>query len=183
MSEMTATDVAGGSPVRWPGVVGAIGIVLGVLMFIDQAEDLLMAPALRSAEWWGRFFRPELADFIVRAMPPVAWSLVSAMTGVVLAGLLLLGSIRLRRRHRSGVALTRAWAWLVMVWVAIEMVRALWWLGRYAAEIPGVIPGQWEGYAAFGILVALVVTLGYPVFLLIWFARPAVRRELAAWAG
>ena len=72
---------------------------------------------------------------------------------------------------------------LAIGWVVLEMGWAIWWLSRYTGQIMGIPPATLQGYAAFGIAVALVVLLAFPVFLLIWLARIDVRAEYEAWPG
>ncbi len=165
---------------RWPRVLGTIGVILGVIMFIDKLDDLVTRFGW-SEEDWRRMFAPDVADLIVQAMPPVGWLVFSAVGGMVLALLLFIGSLVLRRRRRSGISLCRAWAWLAIVWTLLEIGRAIWWLERYAGDIPGVPLAAWQGFAAFGIAVALVIMLAYPVFLLVWFARGDIRAEYQEW--
>jgi hypothetical protein len=85
-------------------VVGTIGIILAVIMVVDQVDDVITYLTW-SPDDWRRIFAPEVADLIVRAMPPLAWLVVSAAVGIGLGLLLFVGSIFLRRRRRNGVTL------------------------------------------------------------------------------
>ncbi len=165
---------------RWPRVVGTIGIILAVIMVVDQVDDVITYLTW-SPQDWRRIFAPEVADLIVQAMPPLAWLVVSAVVGVGLGLLLFVGSIFLRRRRRGGVTLCRVWAWLAIAWAVLEMVRAISWFKGYSGDLAGVPVGAWQGYAVFGIAIALVVMLAYPLFLLLWFGRPDIRTEYEEW--
>ncbi|UCF40698.1 MAG: hypothetical protein JSW43_13405 [Gemmatimonadota bacterium] len=167
-------------PSRWPRVVGAIGLVVAVVMFVDKAEDIV-TNLTWSAEDWRRVFAPDVADLIVRSMPPLGWRIFSAAAEMGLAVLLFVGAIALRRRRRSGVSLCRTWAWLAIVWVVAVMAWVLWWLSRYQGEIPGISHIAWQGFVVFGVVVAFVVLLAWPIFLLVWFGRPDIRAEWEEW--
>lgn len=166
---------------RWPEVLGILGLILSILIFVDKVDDLLTLTW--TEEEWTRLVGRELADLILRTLPPLGWRLASILAHVALAVLLLTGSLALRRRRRSGVSRCRAWAVLAIGWVVVEMGWAVWWLSRFEGEIMGVAPATWPGYAAFGIAVALVVLLAYPVFLLIWLGRSDIRAEYESWPG
>lgn len=164
---------------RWPNVIGTIGIVVAAIMFLDKVEDL--SHLLWTAEDWRRLFSPDIADLIVRATPPLVWRLGIIAAELALAVLLIIGSVALRRRRRSGVSLSRVWAWLAIVWVVLIMARGVWWLLRFQGEIVGIPYATWQGFAVLGILMALALLLAWPVFLLVWFARPEIRAEVAEW--
>ncbi len=61
------------------------------------------------------------------------------------------------------------------------MVVGLWWLERIGPRLSALAPAGWQGYAVLGILLAVVLMLAFPVFLLVWLSRPAVRQETAHW--
>lgn len=166
---------------RWPEVIGILGIILSVIIFVDKLDDLVTLTW--TEEEWKRFVGADLAVVVVSALPPVAWRLVSSLAHMALAVLLFVGSLALRRRRRVGVSRCRAWAVLAIAWVAVEIGWAIWWLSRYSGGIAGVSPATWQGYAAFGIAVALAILLAFPAFMLIWFARHEVRAEYHTWPG
>lgn len=165
---------------RWPRVLGTIGLVVAIVIFLDKAEDIV-THLTWSAQDWRRVFAPDVADLIVRAMPPLGWRLFAAAVEMGLAVLLFVGAIALRRRRQSGVYLCRAWAWLAIVWVVAVMGWALWWLRQYQGEIPGISHIAWQGFAMLGILFALAVLLAWPIFLLVWFGRADIRAEYEEW--
>lgn len=164
---------------RWPRVVGTIGIIAGALMFLDKLDDLLLLPVLRSRDWWARLLGEELGEQVVRWMPSGAWIAGASLIGMTLGALLVVGALRLRRGRRSGVALCRAWSWLAIVWLVIEMSQSLWWLSGHAAELQELARGDWQGAAVLGILLAIVALAALPVFLLSWFSRPVVKAQFA----
>lgn len=166
---------------RWPEAIGIIGIVLAIIAFLDKLDDLVTLAW--TEEEWSRLVGAPLADAIVRALPPVGWRLTSSLVQMTLAVLLFMGSLGLRRRQRSGVSKCRTWAVLAIAWAAVEIGWAIWWLSRYPTDVMGIPPSTWQGFAAFGIAVALVILLAFPVFLLVWFSRDEVRAEYESWRG
>jgi hypothetical protein len=158
-----------------------IGIILSILIFVDKLDDLVTLTW--TEENWREIFGPDLAEVIIGALPPFAWRLVSSLAHVALGVLLLVGCLGLRRRRRWGISRCRQWAVLAIVWIAVEMGWATWWLSRYGGEIAGLPPGTWQAAAAFGLAVALVILLAFPVFLIIWLARKEVRAEYESWSS
>jgi hypothetical protein len=168
-------------PTRWPRVLGTLGIILGALSILDQLDDLVLMPMLRSPSSWNRLVGPDLGEEIVRWMPPPAWLTASALLGIALGALLLVGSLRLRRRRRSGASLTRTWAWLAIAWLVVEIATSWAWLARYAGELDDLSSAAWRVPAALGIVIAFALLAVYPIFLLIWFARTPIQSEVASW--
>ncbi len=167
---------------RWPKAVGTIGIVLGVLIFLDKLDDMLL-PLMWSEEKWQELLAPNVAEFVVRTLPPPAWLVTTGLIWMALALLLIAGSTRLRQHRRSGVTLCTRWAWLAIAMLGLETVRSIWWLSRHLGELQALVPGGWEGTAVFAAVVALMVMMAYPVFLLFWFSHPPVRDDYFAWTG
>lgn len=172
-----ATDNA---PTRWPGVVGLIGIIAAVLMFVDKVDDLFVAWAM-SPEAWSKLVGPETAEMVDRLMPPMAWLVLSALIGGGLAVMLLLGSLRLRKRRQSGVELCRKWSQLAIVWAVVEVAFGIWWLRSNAEYITELASAPWQAPSALGLLVALAIMMAFPIFLLIWLSKPEVEAEYASW--
>lgn len=164
---------------RWPNVIGIIGLVLSTIMFVDKLDNLVTFDW--TEEQWARLVGANLADLIVRSLPPRGVRLISSVVHMALAILLFTGSWALRGRRRSAVSKCRAWAKLAIGWVAVEIGWAIWWLSRFTGELMGIAEATWRGYAAFGIALALVILLAYPVFLLTWLSRSHVRAEYEGW--
>jgi hypothetical protein len=165
---------------RWPRVIGTIGIILGVVIFLDQIDDLWMQLTW-TEEDWRLILSPEMAALMAAALRPTGWPLASTVIQMGFGVLLVVGSLGLRRRRRSGVSLCRLWAWLAIAWAVADIGWAAWLLSRYSGDIPGVSLVSWQSAAALGIGFALVLLLSYPVFLLVWLARPEVKAEYSSW--
>ena len=170
---------AGDSP-RWPRVVGTVGVVIGVLVFIDPLDDLLFRLAWTERDWQ-RFLGPEIAELVSAVMPPAAWLLIQAVAQLTLGGLLVVGALRLRRRRSSGARLCRLWAWLAVAWVGVMAVWAMWQLPVYSAGVSGLVEGGWQAFATVGVVAALALLLAFPVFLLVWLSRTEIRAEIETW--
>jgi len=161
-------------------VIGTIGIVLGVLIFLDQIDDLWMQLTW-TEEDWRRFFSPEMSALMAAALRPTGWQLASSVIQMGLGILLVVGSLGLHLRRRSGVSLCRLWAWLAVAWAVADIGSAAWLLSRYTGEVAGLPVFSWQTAAALGIGFALVLMLAFPVFLLVWLGRPEVRAEYSSW--
>lgn len=187
MTDSSEADPATGTPAspacsRWPDVIGILGIILCVIIFVDKLDDL--ATLTWTQERWRALVGADLADLIIRSLPPVGVRLVTSLAHMVLAVILFAACLALRRRRRAGVSRCRAWAGLAIVWVVLEIGWAAWWLAQRTEAIAGaagISPAAWQGYAGFGIAVALVLLLAFPVFLLVWLGRSEVKAEYEGW--
>jgi len=180
MSEPGTSRESAEAPSRWPGTLGVIGIVVGVIIILDQLDDPLVTQ-FWTPEKWRHLVGGELGDFLVRSMPSHAWMVTTNLVKLALGILLVFGAVYLRRRRRLGATLCRSWAGLAIAWLVVEAVQGLVWLSRYAGEIPGVPAEGWQGTATFGVVLGVALLLVWPVFLLAWLSRPGVRRETAGW--
>ena len=182
MATDPAADDAPAAPrPRWPTVIGTIGVVLGVIMFVDKADDLAVVPLIWAGDSRDLLLGPELGELVARTMPRAAWLFFYLLLGMALGLLLVVASLRLRRRRSSGVAWCKAWAWLSLGWFAIGAAGLLWWLGKYGDEMAVATGAGGAESALFGLLLVLTLLLVYPVFLLVWFSRAAVKEEYLSW--
>lgn len=175
----TTGTAAGARPI-WSAVVGTIAVIAGALTVVDQLDDL--ATLGWDQQDWARFVGPRLAEIIVGAMPPLFWRVTTLLVQLALGILLAVAGLRLRRRRRSGVRLCRLWAGLAIAWALCTTGVAAVWLRGYGATIGGAELVNWEGWAVFGIGLALAILVAFPVLLLIWFQRPQVQADYEAWA-
>lgn len=178
----SAEAPTGRAGASWPDVIGILGIILAVIIFIDKLDDLVTLTW--TAEQWRGLVGADLADLIVGSLPPLAVRLVTSLAHMALGVLLFAGCLALRRRRRPGITRCRAWAALAIVWVTLEVGWAAWWLAQRSEHISraaGISPATWQGYAEFGIAVALVLLLAFPVFLLIWLGRSDIKAEYETW--
>ena len=165
---------------RWPRVIGMIGIILGALIAIDQFDDLLLHVWWSEADW-ARFLGPDLADLIVLASGPTWWRVLSSIAELCLGILLLVASLRVFNRRRSGASLSKTWAWLAIAFTVVELGTAVLLLNAWSEQLALVAGHGWESWASFGLWAALAVMLTWPLFLLFWLGRSSVRSEVEAW--
>ncbi len=180
-SEEIAAETAP-PPSRWPASVGTLGIILGILVFIDNLDDLLL-PIIWPEDQWRKLLAPEVADLVARSLPSPAWLAITSLSWMALAILLIVGSLRIRRRQLSGVGLCRRWAWLAIAMLGVEAVRSVRWFAQNLEELQRLAPGQWQGLTVFVTTTVMLVMLSYPIFLLVWFSRPRIRQDYLAWSG
>ena len=166
---------------KWPKVIGTLGVVLGALMVLDTLDDVLFQLFWNEEDWAG-WVGADIARSIVVSMPPIAWALPSAVIQIGLGVYLVAVSLRLRRRQASGVEMCRTWAKVTVAWVIVSMGLVLWWIGRIAPYFLGATQAQVESTVAWGVALAALLLLAYPLFLLYWISKDAIRAETATWA-
>lgn len=177
---VTAVSAHAEAP-RWPRVVGAIGIVIAALTLLDKVGDLLFTLWAAGAGW-GAVVGAEAAGVVESVIPPAPWIALTSLIWLGLAALLLRGCLRLRLRRPSAIPLCRTWAWLAICWYAVELAYGFWWLSAITGQLDSLAPDGWQGYAVLGTVVATALMLAFPVFLLVWLARPEVTEEWAGWS-
>ena len=166
---------------RWPGVLGLIGMIIAALMFWDELGELIQVFTWDEQDWV-RMLGAETAALIEKFAPPLGYQVASALITLELSILLFAASILLFRRQRAGVTLARVWAWLVLPWLAIQLLLVLTWMKQYLA---GLLRPEWqvsEGTIVAWTVFVFLILAAYPVFLLVWLGRPAIRGEYAAWS-
>ncbi len=173
----------------WPTAIGVISIVFGVLSGLSNAVQVI-SPLFMEAMQAG--MPPEVRDqmraqtAVTRQWFPVT---ISIAAGQLALGILLLAcGVLILARRRSGPSLTIWWAVLKIVLVAVSA-----YVGRLvqadmtkAMQASGQFPGGWFGmtaglFGAVGIMMVLVTGWAWPVFVLVWFSRPTIRREVSLW--
>lgn len=166
----------------WPGVLGTVAIVFGVL---GALSNLMGAVS------------PFLMGFVAQNMPPGqegvfgamiewrAWIVASSVLGVAAAVLLLASGIAVVGRRPSGPLLMRVWAVAKMgiavfgAWIGYVTQQAQ--FEAMAAQGQGPPAGFAGPLAYSGVVLGLLWAWALPVFVLIWFARPKIKAEAAAW--
>jgi len=178
----------------WPIVLGIVAIVFGAAGFLGNlwatAAPFVMDQIMSSmtGQMGGEAeetFRATME--ITRAWR--SWSVVFGLAGVVVSGLLLVGGIQLLMRRAAALQLLRAWALVRMVMVVVgayvafriqqQTFGAL--RSTMGAEMDQVPAGLLGATAMFGTVFSLLFGWALPVFFLIWFARQAIKDEVAGW--
>jgi hypothetical protein len=167
----------------WPNVIGVISIVYAGLTFISSLFVLLL---FIFAEQFDSFMQqgapppgsgqstqsPALADNIG------AFKVFSSFVHIVLNVALLIGAVKLLNRQRDA----RFWH-RIFGWGAVTTASVGWAYMIISSEWPVAGMGGGAGLALqiFSAMLSVVLGVGYPVFLLLWFGRQAIRQEVAAW--
>lgn len=188
-------------PTRWPTVLGVIAIVVGALGLLANAVAALSIGVM-GAVMGGMFSGvktagsagPEKAiqgamDAMQKYKPLL---ILIAVAGVVLAGLLITGGVMLLARRRASAPVMRGWSIARLVVAAGgAAVNFMMQREQFAvmANDPSLTSSPGGGMAAtmFGVmplvgaLFALLIGWSVPIFMLVWFALPSVRAEVARW--
>ena len=154
----------------WPVVIGVISIVWASLGLICTPVSLavnFVAPMRhRPLEFFPHWYRLFLIP--------------SALVAIGMAVLLLAAGVQAIRRRPAGATLHLIYAVLGMVITVLSTVVNISLLA--GLHLPGHV-GQKSitGVVAVGSVFGGALALAYPVFLLIWFARPTIRHEVRQW--
>lgn len=150
----------------WPTVIGVISIVLASLAIICTPVSLAINAA-----------NPAYANLMGRLPEWFAtYQLVATFFGIGASFLLLAGGIQLVRRRPSARAILLIYAGIGLAGQVVGLLAvgsALSGADLAGPERAGFIGGMCGG---------MVAGLAYPVFLLIWFLRGGIRREMATWS-
>lgn len=171
---------------KWPTVIGVIGILVASFGLFGGCCGVL-SPFLmnfsRSMASSGGGMSQEQIDTMMASQPPMLWIIPASLVGMALATLLLIGCIGLARRRAGGVNLCKVWAWINIPWVLISLVVAAYFQFQVPADAQQMGVGFQYFFLAAGACFALTTGVGFPMFMLIWFARPSVKDDVDAWAA
>jgi hypothetical protein len=163
-----ATGV-GGRRVLWPVAIGAASVVLAGQNLLNQVTNLISLFVRLVAYGPGYNWASNLGN--IDAMS--ALSLLFGLIDLAMPILLLAAGILVWRQNRHGGLLHRIYAVIVILEsMALSVIQANAWSHAYDN-----IRTEWL------ILPLLWATIRavWPVFLLIWFARPNVKAEMRLW--
>ncbi|UCC32567.1 MAG: hypothetical protein JSU86_09840 [Phycisphaerales bacterium] len=171
-------------PSGWPTAIGVIAIVLGGLgclggcwgavsplfmgVFVEMVPQSQAAMFDQFQEWG-------------------PWITVSSLVAAGLAVLLLADGIGILRHRRWAVRAAYCWAGLKMVYVVASTA----WTFTMQQEqfqamaqqnLPGIGGGFFVAMGAFSVGFGIVWGWALPVFFLVWFSLPKIRREVAGWS-
>ena len=177
-------------PTRWPLVIGTIAIVLGVLSALCHAFGII---------------GPIVQRYVSTAMPPdqqrlleiqlrwAAWLMTNEAVAAILAILCLVGGIGLTQRADWGRRIMRVWAWVSLLHaigacilqyqIMSETASTVATFQSTAASMPAGMMTAMKGGIAIGVCMWFIWLCAFPIFILIWFHRPAIREEMRSWAG
>jgi len=154
-------------PTRWPLVIGILSIVLASLGIVCTPVSVVMNQ-----------FNPQ-SQRMMAGMPPWfgTYQIVSGVVGVCVAILLLVAGIQTLRRQPSGRTLHITYGALAMLLAIVGLTLSVMIFTQAHVEPP---------VRQFSLAImpcTAVMVFAYPVFLLVWFLRPKIAKEVAGWRG
>lgn len=157
-------------PPRRPGWATAIGVIS-----IVWASMTLLCNVVSQAR---EMEQPEWLDSLPQWMG--TYQAVSTVVGLLAAIILLVGGIQLLKRRRSGRTCCLLYSGINLVTTAIGVIILVIWLLPAMREqmVPG---GPYEIALIVGISAGIAIPTGWPLFLIVWFNLPGIRRQMEQW--
>jgi len=173
-------------PTSWPMFLGLLTILFGIMGLLAMIGGAISAFLTRT------MFDPSIQnEAIAMQLKYLPWSVSQYVAGSVLAILLLVGGIILIRRRGGARRLLMSWAILKIPLVLAssalgfviqrEMFAAMMKNQPSGPPPPAMAAPMMESFALVGLIIGIAWGLALPLFLLVWFNRPAIRNEMAAW--
>jgi len=150
----------------WPTVIGIISTIFAAMGLICTPISLAIN-AFNPATQKVHEFMPEWYR---------TWELGSGLVGVAFAVLLLIAGISLMKRRPIGRSLHLIYAIIGTVMTVINAVAIVLLIGE-TSDMPDPMRYGMIGGGAGGVCLGLA----YPIFLLIWFLRGPVAKEVKTW--
>ena len=178
--------LGGEGPKSWPLIIGVIAIVFGSFAALGGCGNIVST--LFFTDLMGELMEGTPQGAIVleqlETYKPLIVGLGVAV--MVLALWLLVAGIGMIRRARWSVPAALTWSIAKMILVvangviSYQMQQAQM---KAFADVPDAMDMQpfGPGMNAFFILLSIAWGWALPVFVLVWFSRPAVRQEVATW--
>jgi hypothetical protein len=152
---------------KWPLIIGIISIAFASLAIICTPASLAMHK-----------LNPQSGE-VFKGMPVWfdAYMTASCVVGVLMGIVLLAAGILLVLRKPAARPLHLGYACLAVVVCLVGLAVSLLAFSGTATDGPAaaVVYG--------GIACSLPIGLAFPIFLLIWFLRGSIAREVAGWRG
>ena len=169
----------------WPTAIGVISIVLGGLGLVCISV---------SVTWNAMQFRMpnQMAQEMPFVMPDwfLTYQTVAGLLQMVVSILLLVaGILLLRRRPAAGwlhllyavLGLTLAIVGAIVTYHAMEEVSASFEQSEGLEDMPPFVRAMMTSQMRSGSIMGVIFAAAYPAFLLVWFLRGPIRREIASW--
>lgn len=169
---------------RWAKIIGIISIVLGAGGCFGAA--------------WG-FVVPKFMGAMAERVPPNQaaafanvqawgnWIVVNSALSLLIALLLVVAGASLVKRRRTGIRLARVWAVskmllaIVGAFVGLAMQQDQF---QQMSQQNSPLPGApfLDVMVFVGVVIGLLWSCTFPVFVLIWFSRGKVKAEYCQWS-
>lgn len=175
-------------PSRWPGVIGTIALVLGILATLGGCIGLVMVPFMEAImEAVPNQQNPGLAGMSEWKQ----WTIPGSLAGMTLGVLLVVGGTGLMRRRGWGRRVCLGWAVLKMALV-IFMATIQYQIAIVQAEaisndpnmqsLPAPFATIFQSFGIIGVIITVIWGWALPVFLLGWLSRSKIRNEVKSWS-
>ena len=170
----------------WPSVLGIVAMVFGVLGTLQGGLGLL-API-----FLGRF-RTFVSSTAQGADPLAGFDqhktemTISALLTIAAGTWLVAGAILLVQRMRAARIVLLSWAAIKMgvvvfgAWLGYIMNQAQFAAMQQSGTVPPGMTGMMGVMSAVGAVIGIAWGWCLPIFMIIWFMRPKVRRDIATW--
>ena len=157
---------------RWPWVVAAASIATAYVDVFAAARSL--AGLLQYVSW----VLQSSGGGLTGALGQISMQSYAPVNALPLAPLLVGGAALLLKRRRATI-------WPHLIWAGMTLLLALAYVEFAYRAVVSILSGlhpllRFDGVDALWGMGRLAI---YPVFLLIWFLRPGIRRELRGWAA
>jgi hypothetical protein len=168
----------------WPMVIGIIAIILGALGTLGGCVGVAFTPFLGMVE---KFVPPGQAPQFQGMAEMVPALMIASFAGLLVSVLLLLAGSGLVSRKPWSMAASLAWAVVKMIFVVAnayigyEVNQAQFEAMRADPNVPAPLMALIQAGSGFGVLVGIAWGWVFPIFMLVWFSRPKIRREVRAW--
>lgn len=169
---------------KWPKVIGIISIVLAVLSFFGAVSSFFTPKMLRFQVSMGQF-KGSMEDFDAFLAKYHWYFLLGACVALVSGILLISGGISLLRSKKAGKTLLLAYALITLLFASFSIYMTLGSsmlseqmtaMFGSAQDSPEAAAGRIGGL--IGGIIGTAFSMAYPVFLLIWFSRGAVKNDI-----
>lgn len=113
------------------------------------------------------------------------WVVVSSVLTIVIGVILLVSGIDLLRRRLRAIKLGRVWAVLKLIFAVVgAFVGFLVQQGQIRQMSQQNFPVGGDLFVVMsvvGVLVGILWSCAFPVFLLVWYSRPKIKAEYSRW--
>lgn len=173
------TGEIGGHRSTWPGVIGTLLCVFAGLGILQRIFSVIFTAIM-----------PQLPLPPEAQLPQNLWlfSLAVAIIGLPLSFIHLMAGIQTLRRKPSA----RRWVIIFFVYVLVTLPLGLILqymsiqhqmnVSQQQGGVPAGMGGFMRGFGVFSMFVGAAIALAWPTFLIIWYSRESIRREMAGWA-
>ena len=182
-------------PKTWPTVIGVIMIIvasLGLLQNVCGGIVGVLMPALIQSMPAEAADDPSFKAQIEIGKRFLPFQIANAVVLLALGVLLLMAGIATVKRKRVAVKYSRVWAVARILWafpaavatyfIMVETIKTMEQAAADAGQpMPSGIMTFMQMLGPLGAVINLIFWCALPVFVLIWFARGAIKDETAKW--